>query len=405
MNRYTPIFITSLALAYSAAWAQIDPAAVADAPVVLSASYAVQTDNNLFRLPTGTNFPATVGRADGSEQIDVATVGVNFKTKQSLQQFEFSASLVDSSYQNFSYLNYTGTNYNAAWRWFITPEWHGNFTSTRQQTLNNFADTQNSTQRNVRTDTTTGVDTEYEIDGPWRIVAGLSTAREVNDLAVIGSDWATNSVESGLRYVFASGTDITFRLRSTEGVYLNEVVPSPGLLDNNFHQTDEDLRLDWNIDDASSATAYLVFSTRTHPTYSQRDYSGLSGGATVNWVITGKTSFMLGYQHTVAEYDTENTNFTQTDTVTLGPTWQFVPKAAVHLLSSYSQVEYLGSPTAAPSSTRVDNLYQNTLSLNWEPYQKVNFGASVATSSRTSSLAGQDFQDTLVGLNAQVLFY
>ena len=61
-------------------------------PLTLIASYSLQTDSNIYRLPASANTQALLGRGDASEQIGVSSLGLAFKTRQSLQQFEFSAS-------------------------------------------------------------------------------------------------------------------------------------------------------------------------------------------------------------------------------------------------------------------------------------------------------------------------
>ena len=90
-------------------------------PLTLIASYSLQTDSNIYRLPAAANAQALLGRADASEQIGVSSLGLSFKTKQSMQQFELSATAIDYQYQNFNYLSFTATNFDAAWRWSFTP--------------------------------------------------------------------------------------------------------------------------------------------------------------------------------------------------------------------------------------------------------------------------------------------
>jgi len=400
MRRTPTCLVYGMLLCCSAtAWAQTED------PLTLVASYAIQTDSNLFRLPASANTQALLGTSDASEQIGIGSLGVNFKTRQSLQQFELSASFIDYQYQRFGYLSFTATNFDAAWRWSVTPRWRGSLTATRKETLNNFADYQGFSQRNVRLDTSTGLNTEYEIDGPWRLVAGVYGSRQANQAAqVSGSDFANTSADVGVLYAFASGSSIALRTRTAQGDYLNKTLPSAGLFDNAYAQTEQDLRLHWLMGASHTADANITFVARTHPNYSQRDYTGVNTGASVNLQLSGKTSLAASYQHQLAAYQTNSSNYSQTDSISLAPAWAFSPKAVLRLQAKLDQVEYLGSPTTIAASTRRDTNRELTLSVNWQPYQKLLVGASVGTVSRGSNQAGLDFDSTQIGLNAQYTY-
>ena len=212
-----------------------------ESPLVLSAGYSVQTDNNLFRLPASANTQTLIGRDSAAEQIGVTTVGFGLNTYQSLQKFEFDVNLVDYQYKNFNYLSFTAANYAAAWRWALTPRFTGSLTSSRKETLNSFSDYNSYSVRNQRTDTTTAFNAEYQLDGSWRPLMGLSTTRQANQQAVLaGSDYASNSANAGLKYAFSSGSSITYLARVGQGSYLNRTVPNSGQFDDHFAQLDNE---------------------------------------------------------------------------------------------------------------------------------------------------------------------
>ena len=184
------LIFPALAFASLQCWAQ------QDSPLVLNASYALQTDSNLFRLPSAADTQALVGRSSAAEQIGATTLGLRFATTQSLQKFEFNASIVDYHYQNFDYLNFVATNYDAAWRWSLTPQFTGSITSQRVETLNSFADYQGFRTRNQRTDTTHSFDGVYALQGPWRLLGGVSQTERSNEQALVaGGDYRFYSVD------------------------------------------------------------------------------------------------------------------------------------------------------------------------------------------------------------------
>ena len=375
-----------------------------ESPLVLTAGYTVQTDSNLFRLPSNANTRALIGKDSAAEQIGVTTLGFGLNTQQSLQKFEFDASVVDYKYQNFNYLSFTASNYSAAWRWAVTPRLTGSFSSQRKETLNSFSDSTNYSQRNQRLDTDTGFNAEYQLDGAWRVLGGLNTARQVNQLAgLAGSDYTTNNASTGMRYAFASSSQITYQLRLGQGTYLNRVVPNSGQFDDSFKQWDNDLRLRWALGGNSSATAYITHINRTHPTYGQRDYSGFNTGATLDWALSGKSGLNLGYSHTLDAYATSTSNYSQTDKLSVSPVWQFSPKASLRLRYEWAQRDYLGSPGTA-SSTRRDTTRDTSVSINWQPYQQVALSAALQGASRGSNQSGLDYDSTQLLFSAQLTF-
>lgn len=386
--------IALLALAAQTAWAQT-AAPTPLGPFAIHAGYAVQNDSNLFRSSSNAR----------SEQIGVTTLGLGFATNQGLQKIEANLSAVDSRYQNFDFLNYTATNYDAAWHWAVSPEWTGNLSTTRNETLNNFANVTNTTVRNRRVTTGSNLDTTYTLQGAWRAVGGVSASRQVNDQTVLGvDDFSSSTGDAGLQYSFASGSALTYRASYTNGSYLNRSVPNAVLADDSYKEVANDLRLHWAFSGANTVDVFATALNRSHPNYASRDYSGVNTGASLSWVLSGKTGVVFSSTHTLSAYETLNTNYSTNDILSIAPTWQISPKLALHLLAQWGQIGYQGSPTAVATLDRKDNTQDTILSLAWTPTQQWHVGTTFQKSTRSSNLAGQDFDATLFGLSATFTF-
>lgn len=399
MRTPTTLFTLALTtLAATTAQAQQDP-------LTLSAGYTMQSDSNLFRLPSNADVLARTGQSSGAETIGVTTIGMGFNTRQSLQTLSVNVNLVDYQYQKFNYLSFTANNYNANWQWAITPRVTGTLSTDRKETLNSFADFTGYRQRNQRMDTTTRFDATYELDGPWRLIAGTSTTRQENQLAqVTGSDYTTNAVDAGVRYQFGSGSALSYQMRVGKGSYLNRVVPNTNALDDQYTQIDNDLRLRWDLGGGTAANANLTHINRTHPRYAQRDYSGFNSGVGLDWAISGKTSVSLAYSHVLDAYAATDSNYSSTDRVSIGPVWQISPKVSLRLKHEWAQRNYLGSPTSSVNSNRQDITRDTTLSVNWQPQEKLAFSASLQNASRGVNQAGLDYDSTMLLLTAQLTY-
>ncbi|CAM8664054.1 EpsL, exopolysaccharide biosynthesis operon protein EpsL [Comamonadaceae bacterium] len=374
-------------------------------PLTLSAGYSVQTDSNLFRLPSSTNLQNAIGKNSAAETIGVTTVGLGFNTRQSLQTLALNLNLVDYSYQNFSYLSFTANNYNASWEWAITPKVTGKFSTDRKETLNSFTDSTNVKQRNLRLDTTTRFDASYALDGPWRLIAGASTTRQENQASLVtGSDFTTNAVDGGVRYQFATGSSLSYLMRTNKGSYLNRAVPNAGAFDDQYTQLDNDLRLRWLMGTGSTVNANLTHINRTHPRYGQRDYNGFNFGAGVDWALTGKTSLSTSISHTLDAYATSNSNYSGTDKISVSAGWQISPKVGLRLKNDWAQRSYLGSPSTTASSNRQDITRDTTLSVNWQAHEQLALSASLQQSSRGVNQANLDYDSTMLFFTAQLTY-
>jgi len=373
----------------------------------LNAGYSLLTDSNPRRVPAGTE-----------DQIGTTTLGFNFSTRQSLQQFELDLNLIDHKYQHFDHLNFTAHNYNAAWRWALTPRMHGNFTSDRKESLNSYfinTDHQDSTESStevpgvLRTNTNTRFDGVYELDGVWRVLGGVSTSKltsiQTDSTApVSGTDAEVNSADMGLRYAFTSGNALTYTARTSHGKYLNN-----GSFNESFSQRDNELRLHWILTGNTTADISAAHISRTHPD-ARLDYSGLNTGVKLNWNITGKTALAAGWMRELtsdrhdAGADSYNYNSThvQTNRFSLGPVWKASAKTVVRLNYEVAQRDYQGSPTGLDAATqRSDTLRNTALAVAWQPYKYVTLGASLQKATRTSNVANLDYGSNMATVSAQ----
>ena len=392
----------------AAALAGLGPAAHAEGSdtLTLSAAATVTQDSNLFRLPPDANLSALIGRDSASDQISITSVGVNVSKDYSLQHVELNLTLANYHYQNFSFLNNTSNNYSAAWRWSVTPRLRGNLTTDRKETLNDFADVRGSQQRNQRVNVTSRLDAAYELGGAWRLAAGAATATQTNPQnQTADADTVSRSVDASLRYDYASGSQWAYTLRTTKGNY--RLIPDQiGLIDDTFDQTDQEVSLRWIVDGKSSVNLRLAGLNRTHPNFGQRDFSGVSATANYNLVITGKTSVAIGLMRELGSYQTSNSNYTQTDRLTVAPSWAITAKTLLRLNYGYARREYLGAPSPAAANVlhRTDTLTDIALSFDWQPLPHLTFGASVQDARRSANVAGLDFQSTTASITAQVSF-
>lgn len=369
------------------------------------AAASVLHDSNLYRLPSGTNTQALLGRSSSADTIGITTLGLNYNKAYSLQRVELDLSLVDYRYRNFSFLDFSAINYSGAWRWAYTPHLHGNLTTSRNQALNSFADFQGVNQRNERVDSSTRADAEYELDARWRLRGGLTHTTRKNALPIVQEgDYRNLAADAGVRYVLASGSSAGYSFTSTDGNYLNRPVPSAGFLDNGYTQTDNDLRVNWVVSPDTSADFRLGYRSRKHNNYPQRDFSGMTGAANLRWTLTGKSALVAGWTRDLGPYETFNSNYSLTDRFSIGPVWQVSPKATVRVQLEHAVRDYRGAPGVVFAPQRRDTTRDASVSFDWRPYTFLALSASLQNARRSSNLPGLDYTSNMLSLTAQFTY-
>lgn len=388
-----------LMLVGAPAWAQS-----AD-PVEFRVSHSQQSDSNLFRLPDSANVQAVTGRASASEQIGITSLGVSFHKAISLQQFELNANLTDYRYQKFDYLNFTASQYNAAWRWSLTPRLRGRLASERSETLNNFADVLGSTLRNQRTTSSSALDAEYEIDGPWRVIAGLSQSTLTNSLPVVtGDDYSADSFSLGLRHVWASGSQAGYTFSRTSGDASSGAAAAAAVFDSRFKQVDHAVSLRWLLSGNTSADLSAAHVSRTHPQFAQRDYSGTNAAAKLTWRLSGKTVLSADWTRELAGYQATGIDYIRTNRLSIGPVWQISAKVSARLQHAMTKRDYTGRAAAGVVSRRHDSLRDTSASIDWQPHQRITLSAVLAQARRASDQAGLDYRSNQVSVSAQLTY-
>lgn len=374
--------------------------------VQFRASLGTIHDSNLFRLPNGANAQASIGSSSTSETIGVSSLGLHINKAYSLQRVELDASVVDYRYQNFDYLNFTAYDYSAAWRWSYTPHLYGNITSSRDQSLNSYADFQGFQQRNVRVSTNSRIDGTVEIDANWRLLAGVGQSA-LNNLLQLTQEpnYRETSADASARYLLPSGSSAGYRIRKSDGSYLsNRPIPSAGFYDNGYTQTDNDLLATWAISRNLSADLRAGYRSRKHPHYPQRDFGGMTGAASFNWAITGKSAVVAGWTRELSPYESQNSNFTTIDRFSIGPVWQVSPKATVRLNLDHETRDFRGSPNSFVANQRRDTSRTAGMSVAWQPFTYLALDASLQNLRRVSNLQGFEYTTNTFNLSARITY-
>jgi exopolysaccharide biosynthesis operon protein EpsL len=369
-----------------------------DNPLDLRAALNSQSDDNLFRQ-------SELAPSRASDQVNTTTLGLGFKTQQSLQAFGLNLNLVDVQHQKFSYLNYTATNYDAAWQFAITPRLRGSLSSSNQETLNSYADVQNTSVRYLNTNRTSRADASYSPGGPWTVSTGLTQSLQSSQRdQVAGADFSAVTSDLSLSHQLSSGSRASVTTRWTKGEYLNPPSVVSTFFDNDFNQTETEARLHWVVREGKTADLHVAQRSVSHPHVAVRDFSGTVAGVEGSWALTGKTVLIASWSQGLDTYQTIDANYSRTERIGLGLDWQVQNKLALSLRTDIATVRFLGGPLPFLQNQRQDDLSNTSIALTWTARKQLTLAASVQNAARKSNLPGADYASTLTSLTAQVNF-
>lgn len=382
-------YLTGLSILMLSFMAQADE----QDPINIIAGISRLHDNNLFRRSTD----------EQSENITTTYAGIRINKPYAMQRFELDFTVTDFKYQKYNFLDFTAKDYKAAWLWALTPYLTGTLSAERKQVLNDFKDYTNYTVQNIRTTENQHFEADFSPHGNWHLLGGFTRTDQTNSQTFNAeSDYSSDAIDAGLKYVFRSGNSITLMGHERNGTYKNRTLNPVFFYDNGFDETEMESKLNWMLSGKSKVNMRLAYINRDHDHFNQRDYSGALGRAEYTWTPTGRVQVSVAASRDLSSYQTIYSSYTRTDRLMIAPVYAVTSKITARATASVSQRKFLGDGLV--DFSRSDTERQAGVNLDWAPYRSVSIGASLLRSSRNSDLPGSDFTDTTAGLSANLFF-
>lgn len=367
------------------------------------AAQSFQYDSNIFRLSDQANTQAVLGRSERSDMVSTTTVGFRLNKPVGLQRFEAGANLELNKYSRFSNLDFNAVSYAAAWRWSLTPSFHGNLTTDRREFADNAADVQNQGQVNRRTDKSTVLDAEYEIDGVWRVLGGVfQRDSKSSQPFVFQGDSKLKGSEVGFRYQFPYATSLAYRFKNSTGEYSNSFFP--GIAGSDFKDREHELRGEWRPGGRTTLNGRIAHFDRKHDTLPLRDFSGVIGQVDWNYEFTGKTSAAAGVVRELGSYQTSTASYYEGTRIFVAPRWNATEKIALLARYDFGVRDYKGPLPGFAGTDRQDRLHLASFSAEYQALRELKLRAWIQQDRRRSNEAGADYKSNAVGVSAEATF-
>ena len=367
-----------------------------------NAGLAVQHDSNIFRLSDQTSNPVVAGGSGRSDTVLTSSAGLKLRKPYGLQRFEADIGLENTNYKNFSGLNFTAVNYAAAWRWSLTPAFHGNLTTDSKEYVDNTADVQAAGQLNRKIDRSTRLDAEYEIDGVWRLLGGAFQRTNKNSQsATFEGDSKVIGAEAGVRYQLPFGTSLAYRFRNGKGEYTNQAAATA--VSSDFNDREHEVQGEW-VGGRTKIGGRISRLERKYDSIAARDFSGYLSQIDINYAVTGKTNIFAGVVRELGSYQTNNISYYQGTRIFVAPSWQATENIALRARYDYGVRDFKGPLPGFAASNRTDKTSLASLTAEWKPIRLLTLMAFVQRDQRSSNVSGADYKSNSVGISAKATF-
>lgn len=348
-------------------------------------------DDNLFRRSTN----------ETSEQITRSTLGVKVDKSYSLQRVILDVWVIDNKYDKNDYLDFVGKNYSATYLWTLTPSFTGTLSSRQTEAMNNFGDFLNN-QQNVRTIINNEFSTKYSPHKVWGLIFGVSQTKVENSQVFTAiTDFDAKGLDYGVSYDFASGAYVKFLAHNRSGGLSQRPLDPINAFDNGYKENEYELDLFTQDPGRSSLSAKVGHLSREYDNFKVRDFESFIGNVSYNLIITGKIKGNFILTRTATPFETVNSTYSVTDTLSSRLTYDFSSKIEAGLNLRYSERDFEGRERF-DTSGRNDKEHSYGGFITWNPTRSIGLSLNSVKSYRDSTVSRFDYEDTLTSVNLEL---
>ena len=365
----------------------------------------IQTNSNLFMLPTSATLAPGSKRADN---IFTSYVGFGVEKDYGMQHFNLDFSLVDDRYQNNTFMNNVAVNYGARWLATITPALKATVNAFQTETPRAPESYGSSapTGKQITTSQSQGVVFDFSpyqvvhVYGGYTIASNTTSDPQATAQANPFTNSKSGQVNAGLGYEFSSGTLIKLMNKITNGTQSANTSLGIGP---NFNEHETNLSINWPFTGSSNIMASYGFLSRNDETYSNRNYSGQIGGIEYEKKITEDTGLNLKYLRGLQSYQSQTNSYDIINALIFAGNWTLTPKFNIKAAVTADRRDYVNLP-GVTTPTRLDQNFVYSLDTTWKATQKIYFRAMVSHVQRNSNNANYVSDINIANISVQLYF-
>ena len=354
-------------------------------------------DDNVFR------------RASDKRSETVFRSGLGIRHEQRIvgrQSLRLEARAEQYSFKRFNELNHVAYGLRGEWLWEFTNDLSGTLGYEHRRRLVDLAQLQ-APVKDMVTEKHGFATAAYRLGPNVRLRAGLDHVRgDRSESAFEAAEVRATSVIGGVDYVTPLGNAIGIEGRRTRGNAAVAEVVGGTPVDNDFTEREVALVVTWTVSPQLMARGRVGRTSREHEEFSDRDFRGATGRASVEWTPLNKTGFVFSAYREPRTIVDVGASYVVVKGISFGPRWAPTEKLVFSALWRRERQDYSGDATTeVVGGPELEETVRGLrLGVGWEPVRFSEVALGYDTGRRTSNAGGRDFRYHAVMANLRLRF-
>ena len=366
----------------------------------------ISYDSNLYRLPANAAQLGLTPVAARSDEINLASLGVEGQWITGLQSLQFSAHADDNRFDRNKDLNNTSGGARLLLDWRVGSAFAGDAGIDYSRYLAGFAST-GFLGRDLVGRADYFADARYQIGPRWSVFGGIEGADTTNTAAAVqGNDGRTTSGKGGVELATSANDAFGLEYRYVDGHYTQSQAFLNGLLFSRDYQ-DNSARgyLKYVLTQKTSLDGSVGYLKRTYLDSSVGAFAGNIWSFSLQWQATEKTQVTLLASRDLQAYLDALSNYFVSQGFTLSSTWIPTEKITLKSTVGWHDQNYIGSsPVAIALGPRHDKVDSQQVDLIYAATHNLDLDFACRHEERESNQEIFKYNDTLVTASVKYRF-
>lgn len=362
-------------------------------------------DSNLFRLENDDQARALLGTSDKSETYHTLAAGLDMDWRIRRQVLKARLEANQRRFVTYKQQDFNGYNGLLQWDWRVGKYAAGDLGLSEVRTQSSFTDLQNPI-RNLLTTRQSYAHGGIKLALPWQVNLGVVRTEAENSAATQRAlNYQENKYSAGLQYQTTKGSTLEFVTQYRQGEYPNRQIVGLAPVGNDYRQYDNGLAGSWSPTVKTQLKGQLNYTRRLYEDVPQRNFSGITGRAAAEWMVTGKTSIDLALYRDIGVVENNTASYSLNQGMALSADWRPTAKLAFIGRAVRERQTYEGDPGFVLSNapTRQDDVTHLQFEAQYKVLRKTRLGLVLQHGERQSNqaLAGYGFNSAHVSVRSE----
>ena len=362
-------------------------------------------DSNVLRVSSDLDPNVVLGKPYESDVIFGYGVGARLNLPVSRQLFRADASVTEYRYHRFDQLDFTGYALSGSWDWRAGDDWHGQLALGGQRQRQAYSSAVRIATPFLLDSYRGRADARYALTPRWELEAGMGyySYRYPDSTLKVG-DFLSWTPEIAANYTSPQGNSTGARLRYEAGQWPNRPPATALLFDSEYQQYTLSAVINWQLTGRSQLTGDVGYTSRTHPTASQRNFAGVSGQLNYDYLLSGKATLRASAFQTIGPIEDVVASYVRQRGLALTPMYQLTGKTTLQFNAGWRRDYYLGNSLNIGYSQRQDIVWSLGPAAISQLTRLFSVSTGLRYEQRQSNVPFGDYRDFTAYINGQVEF-